>query len=243
MAVAMTSQPQQAARPRAPLSRERVLSAAIAVADEGGIGALTMRRLGQELGVEAMSLYKHVANKDDILDGVVDAIVGDIDTPGAEGDWKPAIRRWAGSAHAVLARHPWATSVMAARRNPGPATLRYHDAVIGCLRAAGFPVALAAHAFWLLDSYIYGFTVQEASLPGGSDQVQQMVGSIMAQLPADRYPHLAEMALEHALQPGYDYAEEFEFGLDLILDALERLLDTASRSGGAPGPDSGGAPA
>jgi AcrR family transcriptional regulator len=213
---------------RAPLSRERVLQAAVALADEGGVGALTMRRLGQELGVEAMSLYKHVANKDDILDGIVELVVGEIELPSDDEDWKTAMRNRAVSARAALARHRWATSLMQSRTNPGPVTLRYFDAVIGSLRRGGFTVELAAHAFSVLDSYIYGFAMQEASLPfATSEETTEVTAAILEQMPVDQFPHLAEMAVEHIMRPEYTYGGEFEFGLGLILDALGRARDTA----------------
>jgi AcrR family transcriptional regulator len=202
------------------------------VADSGGLGALTMRRLGQELGVEAMSLYKHVPNKDEILDGLADLIVAEIDLPAAGEDWKPAQRRRATSARAVFARHAWSAALLESRSNPGPARLRYYDAVIGNLRAAGFPVALAAHAFALLDSYLFGFAFQEQSLPFDTpEELTEVTDTVLASFPVAEYPHLAEMAVDHILQPGYDYADEFDFGLDLILDGLERRL-AESRSAG-----------
>ncbi len=207
---------------RAPLSRERVLAGAVALADGGGIEALTMRRLGQELGVEAMSLYRHVANKDDLLDGMVDVVFGEIELPGEETDWRSAMRRRAISVRAALTRHPWATPLMQSRSTPGPATLRHHDAVIGSLRSAGFPIALVAHAFSALDSYIYGFALQQRSLPFETgEQTAELAESIMASFPAGDYPHLVELTVQHVLRPGYDYGEEFEFGVDLILDGLE----------------------
>ena len=211
--------------PRLPLSRERVLRAAVALAGAAGIEALTMRRLGEELGVEAMSLYKHVANKDDLLDGMVDAVFGEIELPSQGGDWRTAMRDRAISVRGALTRHPWATPLMQSRSRPGPATLRHHDAVIGTLRAAGFPIALVAHAFSALDSYIYGFALQQRALPFETGkQTAELAQSIMASFPADDYPHLVELTVEHVLQPGYDYGDEFEFGLDLLLDGLERAL-------------------
>jgi AcrR family transcriptional regulator len=211
-------------RPRAPLSRERVLRAALALADKGGIESFSMRKLGQELGVEAMSLYHHVANKDDILDGIVDLVFSEISVSSDRDDWKAAMR-WRGiSARDVLLRHPWATSLMQSRTRPGPSTLRHNDSVLGSLREAGFSVAMAAHAFSVMDGYIYGFALQQMNLPSRtSEESAVLAGSILRELRADEYPHLAEMIREHALKPGYDYADEFEFGLDLILDGLERL--------------------
>jgi AcrR family transcriptional regulator len=213
---------------RAPLSRERVLAAAIALADAGGIEALTMRRLGQELGVEAMSLYKHVANKDALLDGMVDLVFAEIELPSADTDWRTAMRDRAVSTRAALTRHPWATPLMQSRKAPGPATLRHHDTVIGTLRGAGFSVELTAHAFSVLDGYIYGFAMQQRSLPFDTLEEAQEVGRQMfARMPAGAYPHLTELTVQHILQPGYDYGDEFEYGLDLILDGLDRALSGA----------------
>jgi AcrR family transcriptional regulator len=212
-----------AAARRAPLSRDQVLQAAVVLADEGGVGALSMRKLGQVLGVEAMSLYNHVAGKADLLDGMIDVVFSEIGLPPAVGGWKSAMRARALSARAVLGRHRWAIGLMESRKTPGPATLRHHDAVLGCLRGAGFSVELTAHAYSLLDSYIYGFALQEASLPFGTpEETAQVTKEIAGQMPADEYPHLAELAIAHVLQPGYQYGSEFEIGLDLILDALER---------------------
>jgi AcrR family transcriptional regulator len=206
-----------------------VLRAAVALADRGGVGALSMRKLAQELGVEAMSLYHHVANKDEILDGIVDVVFSEIDLPSGEGDWKQAMRQRAISARETLRRHPWATSLMESRSTPGPANLRHHDAVIGCLRRAGFPVELAAHAYSLLDAYVYGFALQEASLPFRTpEETAEVAQTIMARFPAAAYPHLTELAVQHVLQPGYDYGSEYEFGLDLILDGLDRARTAAT---------------
>ncbi|MEU0250486.1 TetR/AcrR family transcriptional regulator C-terminal domain-containing protein [Streptomyces sp. NPDC006235] len=193
----------------------------MAVADEKGAAALTMRAIAEPLGVEAMSLYHHVAGRDDILDGMVDAVFGEIDLPPREMDWKSALRHRADSARAVLLRHPWAVGLMDSRSQPGPATLRHHDAVIGTLRAGGFSVPMAAHAVSLIDSYLYGFVLQELSLPfRGAAELDEVAGAILRDMPADAYPHLTELATEHVLKPGYDYAGEFAFGLTLILDAL-----------------------
>jgi AcrR family transcriptional regulator len=175
-----------------------------------------------------MSLYHHVANKDDILDGIVDVVFGEIELPAGEAGWEAAMRRRAISAREALRRHPWAIGLMESRRSPGPANIRHHDAVLGVLRNAGFPVELAAHAYSLLDSYIYGFALQEASLPFHTpEETAEVAQEIMAAFPADDYPHLAEIATEHALQPGYDYGNEFLYGLDLILDGLARARAAA----------------
>jgi AcrR family transcriptional regulator len=214
------------AQARAPLSRERVFRGAIAIADGAGIGALTMRSLARELGVKPMSLYHHVANKEEILDGIIDVVFSEIELPPADAGWRSAIRQRAISARRVLARHPWATPLMESRTNPGPATLRQHDSVIGTFRRAGFSIQMTAHAFSLLDSYVYGFAIQEAGLPfTGPDAAADVTESILAQfLPSEKYPHLAELATEHVLQPGYDHGDEFEPGLDFILDGFDRLL-------------------
>ena len=223
----MTTQADLRAKPRAPLSRERLLRAAIALADTGGIDSLSMRKLGQELDVEAMSLYNHVANKDDILDGIVDLVFSEIALPSERAEWKPAMRRRAISAREALLRHPWATSLMQSRTRPGQATLRHHDSVLGSLRKAGFTVVMAAHAVSVIDGYVYGFALQQINIPLQSPkQVAEVGENILRQL-AGEYPYLAEMITDHAMQPGYDYAEEFEFGLDLILDGLEKLRDMA----------------
>lgn len=215
---------------RTRLSRERVLAGAVAFADERGIESLTMRKLGEALGVEAMSLYNHVANKDELLDGMVDIVFGEVGLPGGDVDWKTAMRRRAVSARQVLSRHRWAIGLMESRTSPGPATLRHHDAVIGCLRGAGFSVEMAAHAFSLLDSYVYGFALQEATLPfDTAEQTAEVAEMILSSLQPGEYPHLTELAVEHVLKPGYDYGNEFGFGLDLILDGL---AGTISRNSG-----------
>ena len=215
-------------RSRVPLSKERILRTAVLLADEQGVAALTMRKLAETLGVEAMSLYYYAANKDEILDGMVDLVFGEIDLPPRQADWKAAMRQRAISARDALTRHPWAIGVMESRANPGPATLRHHDAVIGSLRQGGFSIALAAHAVSVIDSYVYGFALQALNLPfDTSEELEQLAEEMLREMPADQYPHLTEMIVEHALQPGYSYANEFEYGLDLILDGLERARSTA----------------
>ncbi len=210
---------------RAPLSRERVLHCAVEVADKSGIAALTMRSLAQAVGVKPMSLYYYVANKGEILDAIVDMVFGEIDTPSTEVDWQTAMRQRAGSVRQALRRHPWAIGLLESRTSPGPATLRHHDATLGVLRNAGFSVALTAHAYALLDSYIYGFALQEASLPfNGADTASDVTEPIVALFSTGDYPHLVEIAAEHVLQPGYDFGDEFEIGLDVILEALARWI-------------------
>ncbi|MDT9687514.1 TetR/AcrR family transcriptional regulator [Streptomyces sp. P9(2023)] len=223
---------------RTPLSRERVIRAAVAVADEKGSAALTMRSIAEPLGVEAMSLYHHVAGREDILDGMVDAVFGEIDLPPRDTDWKTAMRHRADSARAALLRHPWAIGLMDSRSRPGPATLRHHDAVIGALRAGGFSVPMTAHAVSLIDSYLYGFVLQELSLPfKGGAELDDVAESILDDMPAGAYPHLTELAVEHVLKAGYDYADEFSFGLAAVLDALQ---PDETRGETANGPTSGG---
>ena len=211
------------AAPRPPLSRERVLEGAVAVADAEGIGSLTMRSLAQALGVKPMSVYHYVANKEAILDGIVDIVFAEIELPSPGGDWRDEMSRRAESARRALLRHPWAIGLMESRTSPGQATLRHHDAVLGCLRGAGFSLPLTAHAYALLDSYVYGFALQEASLPFDSPEtISEVAGQMMEQFASGQYPHLMEMATDHALLPGYAFGDEFAFGLELILDGLEQ---------------------
>jgi AcrR family transcriptional regulator len=225
----MTTSGAEGRAARIRLTRERVLQAAVALADASGSESLSMRKLGEAVGVEAMSLYHHVANKDDLLDGMIDVVFGEIELPSDCDDWTSAMRQRALSARQVLARHGWAIRFMESRTSPGPATLRHHDAVLGCLRNAGFSVQLAAHAFSVLDSYIYGFALQERSLPFDTPrQTAELAQEMLARFPVNEYPHLAEVTTEHVLQPGYDYGNEFAFGLDLILGGLERASSSAA---------------
>jgi AcrR family transcriptional regulator len=209
-------------RRRAPLTRERVLRGAIAVADEGGIGSLTMRKLGEALGVEAMSLYNHVANKHDVLDGIVDLVVSDIEVPPSGTPWKRAMRERAVSAHRVLLAHPWAALQMMSRFNIGPGMTRYLDATLGRLREGGFSIDGALDAWNVLDSHIYGFTLQELNLPFDVGETQQVSADFLEGLAGDQFPHVAEV-VSQIMQTGRE--EDFELGLDLILDALERRLE------------------
>lgn len=224
---------------RVPLSRARVLQGALDVADAGGIGSLTIRSLARELGVKPMAVYHHVANKEQILDGIVDLVFREIELPSPGGDWRAEMRRRAISARAVLNRHPWAIGLLQTRTIPGPAALRHHDAVIGTLRAAGFSVEMTAHAYALLDSYTYGFAVQEAALPfKGLESVAEVTAPQPHPAPADEYPHLIEMATQHILQPTYRFGDEFEPGLTVLLDALSRSItdDRVSAGAGHSGP-------
>lgn len=211
---------------RARLNRERVLQAAVRLADEDGLEKLSMRRLGEGLGVEAMSLYNHVSNKEDLINGMIDTLYGEIELPSHDDDWKTALRKRSVSVRDVLLRHPWANGLMDSATSPGPGTLRHHDRVLGTFRNGGFSLAMTAHAFSALDSYVYGYAKQEKALPFDTEeQAAAMANVMLAQLPASEYPYLYELMAKHVLQPGYNYAEEFSFGLDLVLDALERARD------------------
>jgi AcrR family transcriptional regulator len=211
---------------RTRLNRDRVLTTAIQLADEGGIEKLSMRRLGEELGVEAMSLYNHVANKEDLLNGMIDALYSEVELPSHDKDWKTALRKRSVSVREVLLRHPWANGLMDSATKAGPGTLRHHDRVLGTFRNGGFSLAMTAHAFSALDSYVYGYAKQEKALPFDTEErTAAMANAMLAQLPASDYPYLYELVAKHVLQPGYNYAGEFSFGLDLVLDALERARD------------------
>jgi AcrR family transcriptional regulator len=205
------------------LSRDRVLHAAISLADEGGIESLTMRKLGQALGVEAMSLYNHVTNKDDILDGILDVVVGEIDVPSKGADWKAAIRQTAISAHEVLLRHPWACNLMFSPTRVSPARLRWTESVLATLREAGFSPEMTHHAYHALDSHITGFTLWQVSFPFSAEDLAEIGAAFLRELPVDDYPYLAEHIEQHLTDSSHDDGGEFEFGLDLILDGLERV--------------------
>jgi AcrR family transcriptional regulator len=208
-----------------PLSSERILTAALDLADEGGIEALSMRKIGQRLGVEAMSLYNHVANKDEILNGLVEMILGQIEIPSPEGDWKEGMRRRASSAREVFRRHPWAMGLVESySRNSGPQRLQYHDAVLGSLHKAGFDDRLAMRTFSILDAYIFGFILQELSMDFEDQESLEEIGADLLRQMAASYPNLTRVTAT-AMSEGYDHAGEFRFGLDLILDALERQRD------------------
>jgi AcrR family transcriptional regulator len=217
------------ARPRAPLSRERVLGAAVALADEGGVESLSMRRIAQELGVVPMALYKHVANKDEMLDGMVDVVVGEIDPPLPGIDWKTAIRQRVLSARRALLRHPWASRVIESRTTPTPVALEYMDSMIGMFRAGGFSIDLTHHAMHAMGSRLWGFTQE---LFDDSADAGPGMGAEMARELAGRYPNITELvtAITHdeasVVGQGCDDQFEFEFALDLMLAGLERLRDT-----------------
>ena len=211
-----------ATRRKRPLSRERILRAALALADRDGIAAVTMRRVAGRLGVEAMSLYNHVQNKDDLVDGIIDLVVSEIELPKPGGDWRDAMRRRAVSTHDVLLRHPWAAQLVGSRPSPGPAMLRYVDATLACLVEAGFSYALADHAWNAMDNHIYGFTVQELRFPFEPDEYAEVAKASLDLIPAEQYPHLRALAQE-VISGRHSGLHDFTLGLDLILDGLERL--------------------
>ena len=214
-------------KPRTPLSRERILRTAIALADERGAEELTMRKLAKELGVEAMSLYNHVANKGDLLDGMIDMVFSEIEAPVAGGDWKAEMRKRAVSTRAALLRHRWAVGEMEGRSEHGPSNLKIHDAVLGCLRGAGFSIEMTVHAMSVQDAYIYGFALQQTDMtPETPDDFAAVAEQQMVDYSAvlGDYPNLVEVVGGHVAKVGYDYEREFLFGLNVILDGLERLL-------------------
>ncbi|WP_373463369.1 TetR/AcrR family transcriptional regulator [Streptomyces sp. B4I13] len=207
---------------RETLTRQRVVHAAVELADAGGLETLSMRKLGEAVGVEAMSLYNHVANKEDLIDGMVDLVFDEVEVPTPGDPWRQAMRRRAVSMRLALSRHRWAIGLMESRSTPGPATLRHHEAVLGCLRQGGFSLTLTAHAISVLDSYIYGFALQEKSLPFGSpEETAELADSLLSGFGEGEYPYLTEIATVHVMRPGYAYGDEFVFGLDLILDGLQ----------------------
>jgi AcrR family transcriptional regulator len=213
---------------RAHLSRERVLEAAVAFADRHGFEALSMRKLGEELGTSAMALYYHVPNKERLLNGMIEIVFGEIDPPAAGGDWKAELRKRALSTRAALRRHPWAVGEMEGRTEHGPANLRLHNDVLGCLRSAGFSIEKTVRAYSVQDAYIYGFALQERDMSSETPddfaaEAQRQMVSYQALL--SDYPYLVEVVGGHVAEAGYDYESEFLFGLDLILDGLEKLRD------------------
>jgi AcrR family transcriptional regulator len=210
---------------RPPVTRDRILDTAFAIADQDGLGALSMRRIGKTLGVEAMALYNHVEDKDEILDGIVGRVLAEIPLPRPGADWKEAMRERAEAARRVFLRHPWAVGLLETRSaNSSPARLEYFDAVLGCLRAAGFDATLAMRAFSTLDSYVYGAILQEVTLPFDTPDSLEAVGDDLLAHMGAAYPHLTE-ATVRAMADGWSHADQFLFGLDLVLDALERTRD------------------
>ncbi len=215
-----------ARKDRPSLTRASVVAAALAVADEDGVAKLSMRAVARRLGVEAMSLYHHVSNKDDLLDGMVDAVHEEFHAPVPGEDWAEQMRLRSRTAREALKRHPWAVGMMDSRRTPGWATLTHHDAALGCLLEAGFSLGLTGHAFALLDAHLYGFLLQELALPfdGGGAELEEVAAGVMASIPEGTLPWFRRFTLEHALQPGYDFGDEFDVGLELVIEGLAARL-------------------
>jgi AcrR family transcriptional regulator len=223
----MSSGNDSRASPQAPLRRQRILDAALARADESGLKSLSMRKLAGELGVEAMSLYNHVSNKDDIIDSIVDAVVSEIRLPSPKEDWKDAMRHRAHSAHKVLLRHPWATLALVSRPGAGPAMLRYIDATLGCLCEAGFSLEEADRIWNAMDNHIYGFTLQELNFPFAEPEYADAAREFTSRVSVDAYPYFRQLA-ELVMKKHYDGVHDFSFGLELILEGLERYRERAS---------------
>jgi AcrR family transcriptional regulator len=224
----MASQPKPREEARVPLSRVRVIDAAIRLADEGGIESLTMRRLALELGVEAMSLYYYIASKDEILNGIVDVVVGEFELPSPGADWKAALRRTATSAYEILLRHPWAASLVLSASGFSAARMRYMDSILRTLREAGFSADMTDHAYHALESHIMGFTLWEVGMNlGSAEELAGLATDFLKELSVDEYPYLAEHIEQHLKERSPEDEGEFAFGLDLILDGLERVRDTA----------------
>ncbi len=211
------------AEPRIPLSRDRILRAALGLADAGGIEALTMRKLGQALGYEAMSLYNYVANKDDLLDGILDLVLDECEPPSPTADWDTAVRRSAISVHEALRRHPWACVVLMSPDRILPARLRYMDSLLGRLREAGFSADTTYHAYHVLDAHIFGFSFWQSSHSYAAADVSDMVAMFAQLIPADEYPYLHEHGQQHLTEGPLHDVSAFEFGLDLILDGLKKI--------------------
>ncbi|MGC5617336.1 TetR/AcrR family transcriptional regulator C-terminal domain-containing protein [Georgenia sp. Z1491] len=207
-------------RPRARLTRERVVSAGVSLADRDGLAALTMRSLADDLRVRPMALYRHVANKEELLDSLVDSVFDEVVLMDPDGAWRAELTERCRSLRAALGRHPWALALMETRSSPGPATLEHHENVLETLRSVGFSVVATAHAYAVVDAFVYGFALQEAELAAaGLGEAEQTLAGI----PLERVPRMAELAREHVLQPGYDFGDSFDVGLAIVLDGLERL--------------------
>ena len=208
---------------RTPLSRERIVEAAVSLADDVGFESWSMRKLAEYLGAAPMALYRHVANKEDLLDGMIDVVFDEIDVPSGQSDWKAEMRHRALETRAALSRHRWANGLMESRTHPGPANARYHNAFMGCLREAGFPFREAVHAYNAVQSYTYGFALQEKYMSFETAEESVEVARVTIEDHAAEYPYLAEVLAEFTSSGGYDYDEEFEIALDLVLDSIERL--------------------
>lgn len=206
---------------RQALTRDRVLEGAMALADEIGIEAFTIRKLASALGTKPMTIYHHVPSKDEIIDGMVELVFAEIAKPPEDQAWKPAIRKRCLSAREVLKRHPWAAPLMESRTAPGPENLGHHESVLACLRRGGLSWQMAAHAYAILDAFVYGFAFQETTLPAGAgEEFVEVAKDIAAAFDPDAYPHLVGFTVNHVFQPGYNFGDSFEFGLDLVLNGL-----------------------
>lgn len=220
-----------------PLSKERVLHVAVKMADEKGLAAVSMRKLADRLGAGAMSLYHYFPNKDELITGMVDIVFSEIELPPTDIEWKTWMRRRAASTRDALNRHRWAVGLMESREIPGPASFRVHNAVLGCLREAGFSIEQTIQAYSVIDAYMYGFALQEKTVPfedaeGAAAVAQEQVREFQAQAEeqqlaalAEEFPYLAEVVAGHVAEVGYDFGQAFDYGLDLILDALEKRRD------------------
>src|SRR6266511_1850750 len=213
--------------PPLPLSRDRILQAALELVDERGIESLTMRKLSQALGFEAMSLYNHVANKDDVLDGILDLVLGESEPPSPAGEWDAAIRASAVSVHDALRRHPWACTLLMAPGRVRPARLRYMDLLLGRLREAGFSAETTYNAYHVLDGHIFGFSLWETSHTYTAEEVSNFAAKFAQTITADAYPYLHEHAQQHFKEGAHREVSAFEFGLDLIVDGLKKIRNTA----------------
>ncbi len=208
------------------LTAELVIQGAVALADEIGMAAFTIRKLAEAIDAKPMTIYHHVPNKEAIIDGMVDHVFSEIDLPPEDLGWREAILVRSHSMREVLARHPWASPLMESRTTPGLATLQHHDAVLGCFRRAGFSFELTGHAYAVIDAFLYGFALQEASLPAtGGEELSELAKEMAKQMPADLFPHLTEFTVSHILQPGYDFGNEFDFSINLVLDGLQRAAE------------------
>lgn len=220
-----TAQPKTAKGGRKRLSAERVIEGAVALADQIGVDAMTIRKLADAIDVKPMTIYHHVPNKEAIIDGMVDAVFTEVKLPPTDLPWRTAVRVRTESLRNTLNNHPWACALLETRTSPGLATLKHHDAMLGCFRSAGFSLELTGHAYAVVDAFAYGFSLQETTLPETSgDELSELAEEITAQMPVDMFPHMAEFATEYVMKPGYDYRKEFDYGLDLILDGLEHAL-------------------
>lgn len=218
------------------LDRDRIIGGAVALADRIGVETMTIRKLADALGTRPMTLYSHVANKEEILDGMVDEVFDEIELPPTDLPWREAIRRRCASARVVLGRHRWAVPLLESRRSPGPATLAHHDAMLGCLFRGGLPTEVVAHAYAMLDAFVYGFAIQEASLPStGGEEMQDLARSMTEAMPTGMYPNLQRFTAEHVMVPGYEFGVSFDVGLDVLLDGIDRLAAAAPDRVSTPG--------